>query len=57
MFEETLFLSEEQDWNVERCTKVAAAQPFRVQPSAAVSSETRGKELLPSHPWIIFSGG
>ena len=31
MFEETLFPSEAQDWNVERCTKVAAAVQSAIQ--------------------------
>ena len=31
LFEETLFPSEAQDWNVERCTKVAAAVQSAIQ--------------------------
>lgn len=55
LFEETLFPSEAQDWNVERCTKVAAAVQSAIH--SAVSSETREKELHRSHPWVVFSGG
>ena len=29
-------------------------QPFRMQPSATVSSMMREKELLPRHHWIVF---
>ena len=29
-------------------------QPFRMQPSATVSSMMREKELLPRHHWVIF---